>query len=97
MKRTGPIVRENGKTVHEPERLDLIVRGGRVVTPEGVLAAPAHPGGLGRFYMIASGRARVTGALLGRLATVFVTPEEEPVQVHAGAEGAEVLVLQFPE
>ena len=38
MKRTGPIVRENGKTVHEPERLDLIVRGGRVVTPEGVLA-----------------------------------------------------------
>mgnify|MGYP006890098674 CR=1 FL=1 len=38
MKRTGPIVRENAKTVHEPERLDLIVRGGRVVTPEGVLA-----------------------------------------------------------
>ena len=39
MKRTGPIVRENAKTVHEPERLDLIVRGGRVVTPEGVLVA----------------------------------------------------------
>ena len=66
------------------------------IPPEGALAAPAHPGGLGRFYMIASGRARVTGALLGRLATVFVTPEEEPVEVHAGAEGAEVLVLQFP-
>ena len=37
MKRTGPIVRENTKTIHEPERLDLILRGGRVVTPEGVL------------------------------------------------------------
>ncbi len=37
MKRTGPIVRENTKTIHEPERLDLIVRGGRVVTPDGVL------------------------------------------------------------
>ena len=36
MKRTGPIVRENTKTIHEPEKLDLIVRGGRVVTPEGV-------------------------------------------------------------
>lgn len=37
MKRTGPIVRENTKTIHEPEKLDLVVRGGRVVTPEGVL------------------------------------------------------------
>jgi allantoinase len=36
MKRTGPIVRENTKTIHEPEKLDLVVRGGRVVTPEGV-------------------------------------------------------------
>ena len=37
MKRTGPIVRANAKTVHEPERLDLIVRGGRVVTPDGIV------------------------------------------------------------
>lgn len=39
MKRTGPIVRQNTKTIHEPERLDLIVRGGRVVTPEGIIEA----------------------------------------------------------
>jgi allantoinase len=39
MKRTGPIVRANTKTVHEPERLDLVVRGGRVVTPGGVREA----------------------------------------------------------
>jgi hypothetical protein len=67
------------------------------IPPNGSLAAPAHANGLGRFYLIASGRARVTGALLGRLATVFVTPEEEPVEVQAGTEGAEVLVLQFPK
>jgi len=66
------------------------------IPPGGSLAAPAHAHGLGRSYLIASGRARVKGALLGRLATVFVTPEEEPVDVQAGAEGAEVLVLQFP-
>ncbi len=65
--------------------------------PEGSLAAPEHPGGLGRFYVVMSGRARVCGALLGRLATVFVTPEEGPVSVQAGPEGAEVLVLQFPK
>ncbi|MBL9188722.1 MAG: allantoinase AllB [Opitutaceae bacterium] len=39
MKRTGPIVRENTKTIHEPERLDLVVRGGRVVTPDGIIDA----------------------------------------------------------
>lgn len=38
MKR-GSIIRENSRTVHEPERLDLIVRGGRVVTPEGIVDA----------------------------------------------------------
>lgn len=65
--------------------------------PEGVLAAPALARGLGRFYLIAAGRARVNGALLARWATVFVTPEEEPLGVHAGGEGAEVLVLQFPQ
>lgn len=65
--------------------------------PNGALAAPAHAGGLARFYMIAAGRARVTGELLPRWATVFVTPEEEPVEVQAGGEGAEVLVLQFPQ
>jgi allantoinase len=39
MKRTGPIVRENTKTIHEPEKLDLVVRGGRVVTPDGIIDA----------------------------------------------------------
>ncbi len=62
----------------------------------GALAAPAHPGGLGRFYLIAAGSARVTDALLGRWTTVFVTPEEEPAELRAGDEGAAVLVLQFP-
>ena len=65
--------------------------------PGGSACAPVHPNGLGRFYVVISGRARVTGALLGRIATVFVTPEEEPVRVQAGAEGAEILVLQFPK
>jgi hypothetical protein len=67
------------------------------IPPGGALAAPVLARGFGRFYLVASGRARVTGAMLARLATVFVTPEEEPVEVRAGAEGAEVLVLQFPE
>ena len=67
--------------------------------PNASVAAPEHAGGLGRFYVVASGRARVrqTAESLMRWATVFVTPDEEPVQIHAGGEGAEVLVLQFPQ
>ena len=71
------------------------------VPPHGVACAPALAGGLGRFYVVAAGGAwvgaKTAGEALGRWATVFVTPEEEPVQVHAGSEGAEVLVLQFPQ
>lgn len=63
----------------------------------GAMASPVHPGGLGRFYLIAAGSAQVTEGLLDRWATVFVTPEEEPVKVRAGVDGAEVLVLQFPQ
>ena len=39
MKHSRKIYRGNAKTVHEPERLDLIVRGGRIVTPEGIVRA----------------------------------------------------------
>lgn len=69
------------------------------IPPNGSAAAPSLAGGLGRFYIVASGTARVggSGEALTRWATVFVTPEEEPVQVDAGREGAEVLVLQFPQ
>jgi len=67
------------------------------IAPNGSVAAPGHPGGLGRFYVVASGRAKIAGQVLGRWATVFVTQDEEPVEVRAEAEGAEVLVLQFPK
>ena len=65
------------------------------IPPDETLAAPAHPGGLGRFYLIASGSARVSDTNFERWATVFVTSEEEPMEILAGGEGAEVLVLQF--
>lgn len=67
------------------------------IPPNESLTAPALAGGLGRFYVIAAGRARVAGTSLARWATVFVTPDEEPMAVQAESDGAEVLVLQFPQ
>ena len=66
------------------------------IPPRGSMKGPAHPGGLGRFYVVASGRVKAAGATLARLATVFVTADEEPVEIEAESDGAEVLVLQFP-
>lgn len=71
------------------------------IGPRGSISAPELAGGLGRYYVVASGSATVgdpgSGEALGRWATVFVTADEEPVQIEAGREGAEVLVLQFPQ
>ncbi|MEO8202288.1 MAG: hypothetical protein ABI630_00390 [Betaproteobacteria bacterium] len=68
--------------------------------PGRAMQAPVHPGGLGRFYVVADGSACIGaaggGENLPRWATVFVTPEEEPVTLCAGSEGAAILVLQFP-
>jgi hypothetical protein len=66
------------------------------IPPGASIAAPAHVGGLGRFYVIAQGDARIEGDTLSKWATVFLTPDEEPVEVSAGGSGADVLVLQFP-
>ncbi len=39
MKPTSPTVRPNARTHLEPERLDLVVRGGHLVTPDGIVEA----------------------------------------------------------
>lgn len=68
--------------------------------PQGSIDAPALAGGLGRFYVVASGTATIGEGHrepLDLWATVFVTADEERVQIHAGPQGAEVLVLQFPQ
>jgi hypothetical protein len=67
------------------------------IPPHVSMAAPARGDGLGRFYVIVAGRAKIAGNLFARWATVFVSPDEEPVEVRAEDDGAEVLVLQFPQ
>lgn len=67
------------------------------IPAHGSITAPVHAGGVGRFYVVAQGAARINGASLTRWATVFVTPDEEPLEVSSEAMGADVLVLQFPQ
>ena len=63
---------------------------------QGSAAAPgqAEAGG-GRFYVVTQGSLLNAGEEMSALATVFVS-SGETMQLHAGRDGLEVLVLQFP-
>ncbi len=58
------------------------------------LASPSEGGG--QYLIVVSGTIVRDGAVLDRLSTIYVTPEEAAVTVAAGADGADLLVLQFP-
>ena len=49
----------------------------------------------GRYYVVSQGAVRVGGSDAQSLAVVFASADEQ-LTLHAGAGGAEVLVLQFP-
>lgn len=66
------------------------------VPPQASVPAPVHPNGAGRFYVVAAGAMQLAGAGYPRLSTAWVSPDEEPIQIAAGAEGLELLALQFP-
>lgn len=85
MKRTGPIVRDNARTIHEPERLDLIVRGGRIVTPGGILDAELGIR-LGKIVRLAP---RVTDEMVAVLdaAGSYVFPGVVDAHVHFNEPG----------
>ena len=68
------------------ERLPPRARGG------GVDAAPRSD----RFYLVCEGAMSACGLRLPRFATAFVSANERDFSIVAGAEGLEVLVLQFP-
>ncbi|MGE0700681.1 MAG: hypothetical protein AB7O57_16400 [Hyphomicrobiaceae bacterium] len=58
------------------------------------LPTPSQTGG--QYLIVASGTMLDHGAALDRLSTVFVSPDEAAYRVTAGADGLDLLVLQFP-
>ena len=67
------------------------------VPPGGAHRAPRYDAGVGRFYIVATGSMLVDGRELPALSPVWVSRDEEPFTVQAGAGGTEVMVVQFPE
>jgi hypothetical protein len=58
---------------------------------------PLPPGGADRFHLVLAGSLRQAAEALTRLSTVFTSFDEPPLVMEADAEGAQVLVLQFPQ
>lgn len=63
---------------------------------EAALAAPGHPGGAGRFYLVADGGMKIGDRGLSRLGIAWVTSDDEPARIEAGPDGLDLLVMQFP-
>jgi hypothetical protein len=60
------------------------------------VAAPAHPNGTGRYFMVLGGAMRIEGQDLPAQSVTFVSHDEKGFSIAATGEGAEVLVLQYP-
>lgn len=64
--------------------------------PGARLNLPSPAAGGGQYLIVAGGTLTTEGRSLGRLSTVFVSPEESAFEVCSGDDGLELLVLQFP-
>ncbi len=92
------------RALAEPEIVPLIER-----APDGMAAwlmrlgadaaaeIPDPAEGGGQYHVVVGGGLRRGGETLGRLACLFATTDEPRYAVEAGADGLEMLVLQFPK
>jgi len=66
------------------------------VPPNGSASGLDPATGYGQFYMVLQGGLDCDGRTLRRLETVFLSPDEKPMEIRANDEGVEVLFLQLP-
>ena len=57
---------------------------------------PDPASGGGQYHVVVSGGLKQSDATLPRLSCLYATPDEPPYEARAGADGLELLVLQFP-
>ena len=69
----------------------------RVQVPAGGKAElPSHAGGGGAFHVVIGGSMRVAGQAFSTLGTLWVFAGEPAPEVVAGADGLDLLTMQFP-
>lgn len=66
------------------------------IAPGASETGPDPATGAGQFWLVLSGSLTLRGAALPPNSCVFVYPDEAPLIATAGADGLEVLAMQFP-
>lgn len=66
------------------------------MAPGGTDTLPEPSAGGGQYLIVTAGDLVANGKTLDKHSTIYVTPEEDALSVAAGAEGLDLLVLQFP-
>ena len=66
------------------------------VSPGETIEAPAHSGGLARYYAITKGVMIAAGTELGPLSLVWVDEDDISMKLQAGPAGLSAIALQFP-
>lgn len=83
------------ETIHAPEA-DGLAAYLVVAPPDGVIACPSPEASGGQYHLVVAGRLLRDGEEMPALSCYFVTPDEPALSAQGGAEGLEMLVLQFP-
>ena len=66
------------------------------LSPDAPVTGPDPAEGRGQYWVVTAGSLVHDGADLGKLSCVFVYPNDAPFAASAGAEGVEVIAMQFP-
>jgi len=90
----GPLADETGAIIGpEPDGMGAwrycAAAGERLIGPD-----PAW--GRGQYWIVVDGSMVRDGQTISTLSCVFVYPEDAPFNAFAGAEGADVIAMQFP-
>jgi hypothetical protein len=66
------------------------------IAPGESAAGPDPASGAGQFWLVLAGHLRLGGTALPAMSCVFVHPDEPQFTANAGADGLQVLAMQFP-
>ncbi len=69
----------------------------RYAVPAGTrITGPDPRDGRGQYWVVTAGSLTHGGEALPKLSCIFVYPDDAPFEAVAGAEGVEVIAMQFP-
>ena len=80
-----------------PEEADRLGAWRLCLEPDQAVVAGHLTGSGGQYIVVSEGSMLHNGGWFPRMSVLFMTKEETPLEILAGKDGLDLLVLQFPE